>query len=158
MAKSDRGEKVPELADLLRNIADRVQHGHGTRSDAINDAETLRALARSVDGIGQFELRLHSKRGGQRRGIIGFERDLARAQAIHAYIEQMGGSEENAALETCEDPDSRDHESRRKAYDEFKFILRLPEKQREFLLYMKRQEALGRAKVKRIKRDPDSGI
>lgn len=169
MAKADRGERVPELATLLRAISERLERGHETEASAKRDAEILWRIAESADGIGRFELRLHcTKRGRQRGGVKLFEQRLEMAEEVFAHIAKHGGSIEDAAGALTQDMENsagvisnrkfdQSDETVRKAAYEFEHILKMPADKQDFLLSMKRQEALGRVKVSRIKRAPKSG-
>ena len=146
-------EPIPEIATILRAIADRLQAGEANLAQNVSDAETLRQIAASCAGEGAFELRLHRKRGGQRRLVNGLAERLKRAERVKKYMNENGcGIPDAAEALAFEDhADGKGGETLRKAAQELLPILELPPEKRELMLYMKRQEALGRVSIRRSK-------
>src|SRR5262245_27838276 len=82
---SGQGEIIPELVELLRDIADRIRKGTATA----RDAEKLDLLASQAGGEHRhFSLKVHRRRGGQSWGAKGVDRRLAMARAVQAYKDE----------------------------------------------------------------------
>lgn len=94
---SNRGELSPELAQLLRDYADKVQNGTAD-SDV---AEDLRQLARAAAGKHRrYSIKVHRKlRGGQPLGPSAVDRDLEIACQVKAYMVANGCGSDKACLD-----------------------------------------------------------
>lgn len=148
---------MPELATMLRKIAERVkawedadvaeQQERGDLSvwRPLHFVDLERLAAAFEDGT----LRFHRKRGGQRGGIALIEKRIEWARGVIAHIDQHGGSIESAAGKLAEPSDGKEEEAIRKAAQEYVPILRLPDEKRDYMIAFKRLEAFGGAKVKR---------
>lgn len=158
MKKSSQGERVPELAGLLRKIAEQVKQwedrdvGEQVESDAerVSRPAYFLNLERLAKAFEDGTLRYHRKPGGQHKGIAGLDEKIAHAESVKSRMDEHAESINNAALELADDRDKRKAETIRKAAQEILPILALPDGKRNFLLAFKRLEATGRAKVKRI--------
>jgi hypothetical protein len=90
---SARGEIVPELAALLREIADRID----AKTADQDDSTTLRRLALQAAGDDKrFSLKVHRRRGGVPLGASGVDQRLAMARAVKAHRGEHGGSLDDA--------------------------------------------------------------
>ncbi|UVI39237.1 hypothetical protein [Qipengyuania spongiae] len=92
---SSKGEIVPELAELLREIADRIDAREATK----RDARKLRKIANEAAGDDpEWTLKIHARRGAPRHSV---DRRFAMAEAIQAYRAEHGTTIENACNELC---------------------------------------------------------
>jgi hypothetical protein len=145
---SRRGEIVPELAALLGEIAERIE---GQTADT-SDAAALRRLARVAAGKDKlFSIKVHGRRGQRPLGASGVDRRFAMARAIKAHMDEHECSNE-AAREALNGLNDVGPETLRKAWQEMSPLLEMSEERRNLILYFKRLEARGLAKVTRIKR------
>src|SRR5580765_5938448 len=95
---SSPGEIVPELAALLREIADRID---ANASDPA-DSEALRRLARQAAGEDKrAKLKVHFGRGQAPHGAAGVNRRLAIARAIRAHKTEHGCSLDETYRALC---------------------------------------------------------
>jgi hypothetical protein len=147
---SSSGEIVPELADLLRDIARRIEEGSATP----RDADTLARLGNAAAGEDKtVVLKLHGKRGRPALGSQGVDKQLAMARAVQAYRAKHGGSLDNAyralsgKLGHASSPDTL-----KKAWQEMGPLLGMSDQAQGFILYFRRLAARGLVKITRAKR------
>jgi hypothetical protein len=93
---------------------------------------------------------MHRKRGGQKKGLEGLENRLHAARMIADHCSKNDCSIETAASE-LDGLNMMGAQTLENAAHEFGAILKLPEDKRELMLYMKRQEALGRVNIRKVK-------
>lgn len=146
---SSRGEIVPELAKLLREIADRID----ARTADPSDAGVLRRIAHHASGEDKrFKVKVHYGRGQAPWGAAGVDRRLAMAKAVKAYTDEHGGPKSAAYEALSGQFGNADKETIRKAWQEMAPILQMSEEHRSLTLGFKRLEARGLVKITRTKR------
>lgn len=151
---SGKGEIVPELAALLRKIADRIE---GQTADA-SDATTLRRLAGQAAGKDKrFSVKVHRGRGQRPLGAAGVNRRLAMARAVKDYraAHPKCSLEDACRALVGEFPGGGQGEDTiENAWQEMSPLLEMSEEQRNRVLFFKRLEARGLAKVTCTKGQP----
>lgn len=145
---SGPGEIVPELAALLRDIADRID---GQTADA-SDGSLLRRLARQAAGEDKgCTLKVHFGRGQPRGGAPGVDRRLAMARAVKAYRDEHNCTLAEAYGALDDGKFNVGVETLTKAWQEMRPLLEMSEDRRKLLLNFKRLEARGLAKITRAR-------
>lgn len=141
---SRKGDLSPELANLLHEIADRIQSNTTTKTDWLY----LRRIARQAAGDDKrIELRLHSKQGAPRKGALGVIERLTMAEAVRDYMSAHGCSVEAACWEISQ----ADHgwtwpakdETIRKAWQEMSPLFEMTDLDRKITLTLKGLKADG---------------
>lgn len=138
---SRAGMVMPELAELLDAIADRVEAGAATR----DDADLLRRLARQVRGEDRtYSVRIHRKRGQKPKGGAGVDQRFEWARMVKAHRDEHGGTLEAAYRAVSKvrgvtvGPDMIE-----KAWKEMRPLMDMKEGNRNILLFFKRLKANG---------------
>lgn len=147
---SKGGEIIPELADLLREIADRIDTKTANPSDSI----ALRKLARQAGGEDKrFSVKVHARRGQPPLGAEGVDRRFAMAQAVKAYRAEHGGSLNEAyrALKGDFPGGGQGEDTIKDAWQEMSPLFDMSAENRDLILFFKRLEARGLATVTRGK-------
>lgn len=146
---SSRGQIVPELAELLQEIAKRLEEG----TAELSHAEALRRVAKvAADEDKRFVLMVHRRRGRPPWGERGVDRRLAMARAVKGYMDEHQCSNEAAREALNGTFGNTGPETLGKAWQDMGPLLEMSDERRELLLYFKRLEARGLAKVSRVKR------
>lgn len=140
---SGRGEIVPEIADILRKIADRIDGGGADPTDAAR-LRKLALLACGEDKL--FTLKMHGRRGAPSLGAVGVNRRLEMARAIKGHKDKHHCTNE-AAYEAIDGRFNVGREALKKAWQQMSPILETDEDTRAVVLAFMRLEARGLAKV-----------
>lgn len=134
------GEIVPELGDILNEIADRLQHGKVQKGDA----DILRRIASQASGEhSQFILKVHrSKAHAPSKGAEGVDRRYRATEALINHRKANGGTWHEAyiALDGFEGLGS---EALKKARLEMKHLFEATGENRKMLLFFMRLKARG---------------
>jgi len=143
-----RGENVPELAALLREIAARIDAGTATSIDAL----ALERLARQAEGKDRdWSVKVHGTKGQPAKSRGGVDTRLELARRVKAYRDQHGGSLEQAYA-ALDGTFNVSKSSIKAAWQEMSPFLDLSPKSLEIILFFKRFSASSdnaHAKAKR---------
>ena len=136
------GKTVPQLASILREIAERVESGSATA----RDAEALRRLARQAAGEDRAHaIKVHpTRRGQQAKGATGVDQRFALACKVRDHRAKHGGTLDDA-FRALNGTFGVGPESIRKAWQEMRPLLDVTEKKRDLILSFKRLQATGYA-------------
>ncbi|MGZ2412269.1 hypothetical protein ACUXST_001690 [Sphingomonas sp. F9_3S_D5_B_2] len=139
---------MPQLAEYLNGVADRIERREATRKDA----EGLRRLAQQAAGKdAEWTIKVHGAHGRPRLGAHGVDQKVEMAKAIKAYKEKHGCT----LAQAYEDLDGKLHmagrETLKKAWQRFGPLLDANQENFEFIVYMERLAAKGLATVTRRK-------
>jgi hypothetical protein len=142
---SGSGEIIPELAELLRDIADRIDANAADQ----DDSTTLRRLALQAAGEDRgFSLKVHRRRrGGVPLGAAGVDRRLAMARAVKKYRDEHEGCTLDDAYRALagelEGPLRRGAQSLKNAWQEMGPLLSMSEQARQAALFFLKLKARG---------------
>lgn len=146
---SSRGENIPEVATVLRNIAARISSGSATA----NDEEALLKLAAAFAGEDKkAQFKIHWKRGRPAKGTHGVDRRYQMAIQVHQYMAEHGCAV-GTATEALDGFDNIGAETLARAWQEFGPLIDADPPTRDTVLAFKKLEARGLAKVT-LKRGP----
>lgn len=138
---SSRGEIAPELAAIIREIAERIRVGAASADDAENLDKIARAAANEDPG---FALKIHRKKRGRvpYRALI-VDRSLFIARAIKAYREEHDGCTLRDAYSALSGTLNVDVGSLEDAWQKMGPLLDMSEESLKAMLFFMRLKANG---------------